>query len=83
MTGAVGLIETGRQAEEIIRNGRADLVLIGREMLKDPFWPRTAADDLRAEIQAVPDQYTRYGSAWQRSLPPRPAAAASTTEGIY
>lgn len=59
MTGAVGLIEAGRQAEEILQNGRADLVLIGREMLKDPFWARTAADDLKVEI-AVPPQYTRY-----------------------
>lgn len=37
MTGAGGLIETGRQADEIIRNGRADIVLVGREMLKGPF----------------------------------------------
>lgn len=73
MTGAVGLIETGRQAEEILRNDRADLVLVGREILKDPFWPRTAADDLRTRID-VPAQYTRYGSAWQRALPPVPAA---------
>ncbi|MNS24085.1 NADPH dehydrogenase [compost metagenome] len=82
MTGAVGLIETGRQAEEILRNGRADIVLVGREMLKDPFWARTAADDLKAEI-GVPDQYTRYGSAWQRSQPARPMAPAITTEGVY
>lgn len=73
MTGAVGLIETGRQAEEILQNGRADIVLVGREMLKDPFWARTAADDLKTEI-VVPPQYTRYGSAWQRSLP-RPEVA--------
>ncbi|WP_336964863.1 NADPH dehydrogenase NamA [Acinetobacter pittii] len=73
MTGAVGLIETGRQAEEILQNGRADIVLIGREMLKDPFWARTAADDLKTEIE-VPAQYTRYGSAWQRNLP-RPTVA--------
>lgn len=77
-TGAVGLIETGRQAEEILQNGRADIVLIGREILKDPFWPRTAADDLKTQLP-VPEQYTRYGSAWQRSqpaLPPAPLPAA-------
>ncbi|HEX7854752.1 MAG TPA: NADPH dehydrogenase NamA [Sphingobium sp.] len=73
MTGGVGLIENGRQAEEIIRNGRADIVLIGREMLKEPFWARNAADDLRTELP-VPPQYTRYGSAWQRSQPAPPAA---------
>lgn len=77
-TGAVGLIETGRQAEEILQNGRADMVLIGREFLKDPFWPRTAADNLQVAIP-VPAQYTRYGSAWQRPLPKLPAAPMSDT----
>ncbi|PZU01548.1 MAG: NADPH dehydrogenase NamA [Gordonia sp. (in: high G+C Gram-positive bacteria)] len=77
-TGAVGLIETGRQAEEILQNGRADIVLVGREMLRDPFWARSAADDLRHEIEP-PAQYTRYGSAWQRSQPPRPAAPMDVT----
>ena len=78
LTGAVGRIETGQQAEDILRNGRADLVFIGREMLKDPFWARTAADDLRQPIQP-PAQYTRYGSAWQRNQPPLPAAALTDT----
>lgn len=73
-TGAVGLIETGRQAEEILQNGRADIVLIGREFLKDPFWPRTAADNLNVAV-AGPAQYTRYGAAWQRYLP-KPAVVA-------
>lgn len=77
-TGAVGLIETGRQAEEILQNGRADMVLIGREFLKDPFWPRTAADNLQEAIP-VPPQYTRYGSAWQRPLPKLPAAPMADT----
>ncbi|MGV8927083.1 MAG: NADPH dehydrogenase NamA [Ewingella sp.] len=78
MTGAVGLIETGRQAEEILQNGRADLIFVGREMLKDPFWARTAADDLNIAMP-VPPQYTRYGSAWQRSQPKLPAASLSFT----
>ena len=77
-TGAVGLIETGRQAEEILQNGRADMVLVGREMLKDPFWARTAADDLNA-VMPVPPQYTRYGSGWQRSQPRLPAAELAST----
>jgi len=77
-TGAVGLIQTGRQAEEILQNGRADMVLIGREMLKDPFWARTAGDDLQVAIP-VPAQYTRYGSAWQRSQPRLPAAPMDVT----
>lgn len=77
-TGAVGLIETGRQAEEILQNGRADMVLVGREMLKDPFWARTAADDLNV-VMPVPPQYTRYGSGWQRSQPRLPAAELAST----
>ncbi|KAA8731483.1 NADPH dehydrogenase NamA [Acinetobacter qingfengensis] len=78
LTGAVGLIETGRQAEEILQNGRADMIFVGREMLKDPFWARTAADDLKTAIP-VPAQYTRYGSAWQRTLPKLAAAPLDQT----
>ncbi|RBP07670.1 NADPH dehydrogenase NamA [Rossellomorea aquimaris] len=59
-TGAVGLITTGIQAEEILQNDRADLVLLARELLRDPYWPRTAAKDLGVEIEA-PKQYDR---AW-------------------
>lgn len=73
LTGAVGLIENGLQAEEIVPNNRADFVFVGREMLKDPFWARTAADALHTPID-VPPQYTRYGSAWQRNQPALPAA---------
>ncbi|MFP3843036.1 NADPH dehydrogenase NamA [Priestia filamentosa] len=58
-TGAVGLITNGFQAEEILRNNRADLVFLARELLRDPYWPRTVAKELREEIQA-PVQY-EYG----------------------
>ncbi len=74
-TGAVGLIQTGRQAEEILRNGRADLVFVGRQMLRDPFWVRSAADDLKAHID-TPAPYTRYGSVWL-DTPPNAAAPES------
>ncbi|CAM3797411.1 NADPH dehydrogenase NamA [Mesobacillus zeae] len=57
-TGAVGLITTGIQAEEILQNDRADLIFIARELLRDPYWPRTAAKELRAEIEP-PVQYSR------------------------
>ncbi|MCM3730598.1 NADPH dehydrogenase NamA [Fictibacillus nanhaiensis] len=57
-TAAVGLITTGRQAEEILQNERADLIFIGREFLKDPYWPRSAAEDLGIDIQS-PKQYER------------------------
>ncbi|WP_110689411.1 NADPH dehydrogenase NamA [Salinicola endophyticus] len=62
-TGAVGLIQNGRQAEEILQNGRADLVFIGRQMLRDPFWVRSAADDLQESID-IPKPFTRYGAVW-------------------
>lgn len=58
LTGAVGLIEEPVHAEEIVQNGRADLVLLGRELLRDPYWPRRAAKELGAEIQP-PVQYER------------------------
>lgn len=55
-TAAVGLITEPEQAEEILNNGRADLVIIGRELLRDPYWPRTAAKKLGVEL-AAPKQY--------------------------
>lgn len=57
-TGAVGLITTGLQAEEIIQNDRADLVFIGRELLRDPYWARNAAKELNVDIEP-PVQYER------------------------
>lgn len=57
-TGAVGLILSPAQADEIIQNDRADLILLGRELLRDPYWPRTAAKELNYEITA-PKQYER------------------------
>lgn len=57
-TGAVGLITNGIQAEEILQNERADLIFLARELLRDPYWPRTAAIQLRDNIDA-PVQYER------------------------
>ncbi|WP_187297987.1 NADPH dehydrogenase NamA [Paenibacillus mucilaginosus] len=59
-TGAVGLITEAQQAEEILQNERADLVFLGRELLRDPYWPRTAAKALRVEIEGP----TQYGRGW-------------------
>lgn len=59
-TGAVGLITAPMQADEIIRNGRADLVFLAREMLRDPYWPLHAARALRQlDKVTVPIQYGR------------------------
>ncbi|MDQ1910559.1 NADPH dehydrogenase NamA [Paenibacillus sp. GD4] len=57
-TGAVGLITSPQQAEEILQNGRADLVLLGRELLRDPYWARTAAQALGVQL-TPPKQYQR------------------------
>ncbi|MEV0152220.1 NADH:flavin oxidoreductase/NADH oxidase [Micromonospora sp. NPDC050686] len=57
-TGAVGLIVEPEQAEQIVAAGEADLVLLGRELLRDPYWPRRAAAKLGA-TPAWPAQYTR------------------------
>lgn len=56
---AVGLITTPPQADEIVRNGRADLVLLGRELLRDPYWPLHAAKTLGVSAPPVPPQYAR------------------------
>ena len=58
LTGAVGMITGVHQAEEILQTGRADLVLMAREFLRDPYWPLHAAPVLEAEA-AVPVQYRR------------------------
>ncbi|MGE8077984.1 NADPH dehydrogenase NamA [Peribacillus loiseleuriae] len=57
-TGTVGLITSSIHAEEILQNDRADLVFLARELLRNPYWPRTAAQELNAEI-TPPVQYER------------------------
>jgi 2,4-dienoyl-CoA reductase-like NADH-dependent reductase (Old Yellow Enzyme family) len=58
LTGAVGLITQAKQADEIIRSGKADLVLIARESLRNPNFPLTAAKELGVEVE-WPSQYLR------------------------
>jgi 2,4-dienoyl-CoA reductase-like NADH-dependent reductase (Old Yellow Enzyme family) len=59
-TAAVGMITSPMQADEIVRNGRADLVLIARESLRDPNWPIKAAAELHRKDKApIPVQYAR------------------------
>ncbi|GIO28523.1 NADPH dehydrogenase NamA [Ornithinibacillus bavariensis] len=57
-TGAVGIITSGPQAEEILQNDRADIVLIGRSLLRNPYWAKEAADQLKYPLDA-PTQYRR------------------------
>jgi len=58
MTGAVGLITEPQQAEEILQSGRADLIILARQLLRDPYWPIHAARVL-GDQAPVPDQYLR------------------------
>ncbi|SNC76683.1 2,4-dienoyl-CoA reductase [Hymenobacter gelipurpurascens] len=57
-TGAVGLITDARQAEDIIASGQADVVLLARESLRDPYFPLHAAFELGVDV-AWPPQYER------------------------
>ncbi len=57
-TGAVGLITHAQHAEEILQNNRADLIFLGRVLLRDPYWPLHAAKELGANIEP-PVQYVR------------------------
>ncbi len=60
-TAAVGLITEPAQADEIIRSGQADIVLLARRMLKEPYWPYRAAQALGAEERLPPPaQYSRW-----------------------
>ena len=57
-TSAVGLITTVIQAEEILQNNRADLIFLGRVLLREPYWPLHAAKELGEEV-TPPVQYIR------------------------
>lgn len=57
-TGAVGLITEPEQAEEILQSGRADLVFLGRVLLREPYWPRMAAKRLGVQLEP-PKSYAR------------------------
>jgi 2,4-dienoyl-CoA reductase-like NADH-dependent reductase (Old Yellow Enzyme family) len=58
LTGAVGLITNAEQADGIIKSGQADVVLLARELLRDPHFPLRAAHELGHEIK-WPNQYAR------------------------
>jgi 2,4-dienoyl-CoA reductase-like NADH-dependent reductase (Old Yellow Enzyme family) len=57
-TAAVGLITAPELADELVRNGRADMVLLGRGMLYDPYWALHAAQSLK-QVGPLPVQYLR------------------------
>ena len=64
MTGAVGMITSPAQADQIVRTHQADCVLLAREVLRDPYWPLRAAHELG---HAVP-----WPAQYLRAAPPAP-----------
>ena len=59
-SGAVGMITEPKQADAILKEGNADLIIMARELLRDPYWPRRAAQTLGEKVKP-PVQYER---AW-------------------
>ena len=57
-TAAVGLITDPHQADDIIRSGKADVVILARELLRDPYWPLRAARELGVKVKWQ-EQYER------------------------
>jgi 2,4-dienoyl-CoA reductase-like NADH-dependent reductase (Old Yellow Enzyme family) len=58
LTGTVGLITTADEAEQILKDGKADLVILARQFLRDPYFPLHAAKELETDI-SWPVQYER------------------------
>jgi 2,4-dienoyl-CoA reductase-like NADH-dependent reductase (Old Yellow Enzyme family) len=61
-TAAVGMITESGQADQILRNEQADIVLLARELLRDPNWPLRAASELG--VQPAPKLPEQYARAW-------------------
>jgi 2,4-dienoyl-CoA reductase-like NADH-dependent reductase (Old Yellow Enzyme family) len=59
-TATVGFVTNAMQADEIIRNNRADIVLLAREMLRDPYWPYRAAQEIHEKTAILPVQYASW-----------------------
>jgi 2,4-dienoyl-CoA reductase-like NADH-dependent reductase (Old Yellow Enzyme family) len=58
LTGAVGMITAPEQAQHVLATGQADMVVLARELLRDPYWPLRAAHLLKQNVQ-WPKQYLR------------------------
>ncbi|MBX9689057.1 MAG: NADH:flavin oxidoreductase/NADH oxidase [Candidatus Obscuribacterales bacterium] len=57
-TAAVGMISDSKLANEIITQGKADMVLLARQMMRDPYWPYHAAQELGIEAITIPRNYS-------------------------
>jgi 2,4-dienoyl-CoA reductase-like NADH-dependent reductase (Old Yellow Enzyme family) len=62
--GAVGLITTAKQANDVLVEGKADIVSLAREFLRDPHFVLRAADELGVALRPA----VQYERAWQRVL---------------
>ena len=69
-TGAVGLITEAAQAEKILEDGEADVILLARELLRNPYWPIQAQIELDGAAD-WPDQYKRVAELRNYPAPPR------------
>jgi hypothetical protein len=86
MTMAVGLIIHGDQAEQILRNGQADLIAVGREILNNPNWPMDAALKLGVDgpFRNVPPQFGYWlGSRAKRVLAPNRRPGRSVCDQMW
>lgn len=71
-TAAVGMITDAKQADDIIREGKADVVLLARALLRDPYWPVHAAGELGVDAD-IPPQYLRGYHQSRTAAPPKKA----------
>ena len=69
-TGAVGMIRSFDFAEQILRDGRADLIFLARQMLFNPFWAHHAAEHfgLTGKFEDWPEQYGWWLTKWHGAL---------------
>src|SRR5271170_2201177 len=80
-TAAVGMITAPAQADQIIRNDQADLVLLAREMLRDPYWPMHAAQEL-GQIAPWPRQYLRAAPSGAPERAPASGLGVRVTQPV-
>ena len=81
MTGTVGMITAATQAEQILRTGQADVVLLARELLRDPYWPMHAAEEL-GDITSWPAQYLRAAPQGSKEREPADESPVRETATI-
>ena len=79
LTQAVGLIRDPFHAEQILQEGRADLIAIGRQALWDPFWALHASQALNIDpdFEQWPHQYAWWLEKWDKGIKAREAEEAA------